>query len=123
MKFIKENTGNGVLISNAALKLSSLDAEQFELWAENGAAILLKRRMTVADMLKAMAALDEVTFDLLCKLSAACGICDFCDPECAFREDERGDIPDNLAEMLAGFGVCLNTLYDLMEEEAVVYGG
>ena len=123
MKFIKENNGNGVLISNAALKLSSLDAEQFELRTENGAAILLKRHMTVTDMLKAIWALDGLATELIEKLETACGTCNSCSPECLFGDEERGDIPESLAETLVGYGVCLDTLYDLMDEEVVVYGG
>ena len=123
MKFIKENTGNGVLVSNAALKLSSIDAKQLELRTENGAAILLKRRMTVSDMLKAIMALDETISDLLEKLEAACGACDCCSPECLFGEEERGDIPENLTETLVGYGICMDTLYSLMDEDVIIYGG
>lgn len=124
MQFVKENTGKGVLVSNAALKLSSIDAEELELRLENGVAILGKRQMTASELLKMMDALDRVTFELLRVLVNTCGICDCCDLECPFQaERKRGDIPDNLLGLLTQCGVCMDALYDLMDEEVVVYGG
>ena len=124
MKFTKENTGKGVLVTNAALNMSNLAEGLLELRVENGVAMLFKQNMTVADLLKTADALSKTAADLIEKLTAACGECDGCDAECLFcQPEERGDIPEELAEVLEDRGICFDTLYDLMDEEVIVYGG
>ena len=125
MKFPKENTGKGVRITNTALSLSSLEGEALlELRAENGVVMLFKQHMTVSDLLKTVDSLSKTATGLIEKLTAACGECDGCDAECLFcQPEERGDIPEELAEVLEDRGICFDALYDLMDEEVVVYGG
>lgn len=123
MKFNKVNTGKGILIPNAALRLSGLDEGTLELRTECSAAILFKHRMTAAELLQTVDALSRTASDLILRLTAACGECDGCDPECLFQDDEWDDIPAEQAEMLAECGVCFGALRDLMDREAVVYGG
>ena len=67
MKFIKENSGKGLQISNAALNMSNLAEGLLELRVENGVVMLFKQHMTVADLIE--------------KLTSACGECDGCDAE------------------------------------------
>ena len=124
MKFIKENTGKGIQISNSALNMSNLAEGPLELRVENGVVMLFKQHMTVADLLKTADALSKTAAGLIEKLTAACGECDGCDAECLFcQPEERGDIPEELAEVLEDRGICFDALYDLMDEEVVVYGG
>lgn len=101
MNFIKETNVKGAFIPRSALALSGFaEDESAALHALPGAVILLKKRMTVMDMIRAVDALSQISTDLLTALSKICGPCDDCQGEGCPYEDVDGpiDLPDYLRE-------------------------
>lgn len=101
MKFEKNATIKGAFIPRSALALSGFaEDESAALHALPGAIVLLKKRMTAMDMIRAVDALSQISTDLLTKLSKVCGPCDDCQGEGCPYEDVDGpiDLPDYLRE-------------------------
>lgn len=100
MKFVKEHTGENLVIPAAALKVSGFEAEKVELHALKDAVVILKGRMTAMELVNAIDALAQLSTELIVELSKACGHCDGCEDGCPFDEDEEDEIalPDYLRE-------------------------
>lgn len=90
MKFVKGISAAGVNIPKAALKLSSLSGtEKLELHTLNGAAVLLKPKMTAMELLSVVNSLDRLSGDLLAALAITCEKCVGCEDECPFSQESR----------------------------------
>ena len=96
MKFIKEPVRNGVVIPNAALRLSELDGVPLELHTLTNAAVVISGEMDAMELIRTADSLNDVASKLLLQLARDCGHCDCCgDPGEAcelLRDPETPDI-------------------------------
>ena len=111
MKFEKETTLNGALIPRSALKMSQIgEREEIELHTLPNALVVLKKRMTAAELLQAVDSLAQLSTQLIAYLSEVCGTCDRCGEEC---DEEDGE-----AFVCPHAGEDYIDLTDSMREEA-----
>ena len=96
MKFIKEPGRNGVVIPNAALRLSELDGVPLELHTLTNSAVVISGEMDAMKLIRTADSLNDVASKLLLQLARDCGHCDCCDDPgeaCElFRDPETPDI-------------------------------
>ncbi len=130
MRFVKENTGAGVTVPAAVLRLSGMEEEpRLELHALDKAVLLLEERMTAMELVTAIHALYRQTLELLAHLAEVCGTWEDCGeyPEVPKEareaaEHDLGDVPPCLLELLASGDVCLGVLEEHLVREDIVYG-
>lgn len=87
MKFVREVTEEGIKIPGIATKISKIEKDKTaDLRVSEGVMVLLKRRMTAMELIKASQYLYEVASELVCHLALACGPCEECG-DCCPRDD------------------------------------
>lgn len=130
MRFVKENTGTGIAVPAAVLRLSGMGEEpRLELHVLDKAVLLLEERMTAMELVTAIHSLYRQTLDLLAHLAEVCGSWEDCGeyPEVPKEVREAAeydlrDVPPCLLELLASGDVCLGALEEHLVREDVVYG-
>lgn len=103
MKFMKEYSGQKLIVPSGAMKLSGFEpVQEMELHTLDGALIILKKRMTAMELISTIDTLTQFCADLTTDLVQACssydilgGIGDSCPP--AYHGDEVS-LPDYLLE-------------------------
>lgn len=65
MKFVKEPSRNGVVIPNAALRLSELDGVPLELHTLTNAAVVISGEMDAMELIRTADSLNDVASKLL----------------------------------------------------------
>ena len=74
MRFVKENTGAGIAVPAAVLRLSGMGEEpRLELHVLDKAVLLLEERMTAMELVTAIHSLYRQTLELLAHLAEVCG--------------------------------------------------
>lgn len=99
MKFVNETTPKGLQIPAAAMKLSGFaQGGKVELHTAEAALVILKRRMTAMELIRAVDALHRLATELTAHLAMACGPCDDCGDGCPYDDLEDGmlELPDYL---------------------------
>lgn len=90
MKFVKETGTAGVTIPKSAMKLSGLsDAQKLELHTLEGAAVLVKQKMTTMELLTVIHSLNQLADGLLALLADVCDACVGCGDDCPFSQESR----------------------------------
>lgn len=111
MKFEKKTTLDGVLIPRSALKLGQIgEREEIELHTLPSALVVLKRRMTAAELIQATDSLAQLSTQLIAYLSEVCGTCDRCGEDCDEEDGEAFVCPHAGADYIE--------LTDSIREEA-----
>ena len=88
MKFMKEAGATGLTIPKSAMKLSGLSgAQKLELHTLEGAALLVKQKMTTTELLTVIQSLNQLADGLLALLADACDACVGCGDECPFSQE------------------------------------
>lgn len=99
-KFIKETTKKKLVIPNAVLELSGLEkGEPVEIRAADDAVIILRKKMTAMELIRAVDSLQRLTGELNQHLAQVCGPCEDCseDGECpALPERTQTVLPEEL---------------------------
>lgn len=100
MKFLREATAKGLRILPAELAMAGFpEAETAEVHAAEDAIVVLKRRMTGMELIRAARRLHELSVELNVHLAKACGFCHDCADVCPFEElEEEIGLPDFLRE-------------------------
>lgn len=100
MKFLKETTGKSLRILPAELKLAGFpENTEAETHLLNDVIVVLKRRMTGMELIRAARQLHELSVELNVQLAKACGFCHDCAQVCPFEElDEEICLPGYLRE-------------------------
>ena len=136
MKFVKEFVTAGTHIPAAALCLSNLgDTERLELHTLDGAAVLLRRGMTAAELLASAQSLHALSMELVAHFAMLCGPCTGCAEGCpvewlegleiplpATQEEGGGIPPAALLDILTSSGICLGALREHLTSGDVIYG-
>lgn len=109
MKFMKEYSGQKLIVPSGAMKLSGFEpVQEVELHTLDGAVIIIRKRMTAMELISTIDTLTQFCADLATALVQACssydilGIGNSCPP--AYHGDEVS-LPDYL---LAGAGIPKN---------------
>ena len=111
MKFEKETTLDGALIPRSALRLSQFgEKEEIELHTLPNALVVLKKRMTAAQLAQTVDSLTQLSTQLIAYLSEVCGKCDKCGEDC--------DEEDGGAFVCPHAGADYIELTDAIREEA-----
>lgn len=100
MKFLREATAKGLRILPAELSTAGFhNAETAEVHVAEDAIVVLKRRMTGMEVIRAAKRLHELSVELNVHLAKACGFCHDCADVCPFEgmEEEIG-LPGYLRE-------------------------
>ena len=100
MKFLREATAKGLRVLPAELAMAGFsETEAAEVHAAEDTIIVLKRRMTGMELIRAARRLHELSVELNLHLAKACGFCHDCAEECPFEElEEEIDLPGYLRE-------------------------
>ena len=78
-KFIKETTKKKLVIPNAVLELSGLEkGEPVEIRAADDAVIILRKKMTAMELLRAIDSIQDAALALTLHIVNACGPCEDC---------------------------------------------
>ena len=99
MKFANAANGKGVHIPCAALTLSGFKpGDSIEYNALDGAVVALRKQMTAMELVTAAHGLMNVASSLLSGLAECCGICEGCDEDCRYLDDDFGyvSVPEEL---------------------------
>ena len=148
MKFVKENTGKGIQLPEAVLKLSGLnDEEKLALISSPEILLILRNRMTAKELLTAVISLRTAANELMGQLEALrpseCGDCgDSCignlcgialSVACSDLAGQYGlkasaeaeaarDTADAVCDELFVRGVCIPALLEHYIDEDKIYG-
>ena len=100
MKFLREATAKGLRVLPAELAMAGFsEAQAAEVHGAEDAIVVLKRRMTGMELIRAARRLHELSVELSLHLVKACGFCHDCAEECPFEElEEEIDLPGYLRE-------------------------
>lgn len=99
MKFVREVIKEGLKIPVAATKLSKMEAsDKVDLFVSEDGMVLLKRKMTAMELIRASQYLHQIASELIVHLALACGSCEDCNDCCPCEdlEEERIALPDSL---------------------------
>lgn len=123
MKFTKHITPKGLPVPAAALYRAGFQAgETAECHVREGTVILLKRRMTAGELLRAAQALHDKAVDLHVRLAQVCGPCREDCGGCDCGPEDLEELPPETLEMFLEADVCLDELARHLLEEDIVYG-
>lgn len=100
MKFLREATAKGLRVLPAELAMAGFSETQAaEVYVAEDAIVVLKRRMTGMELIRAARQLHELSVELSLHLAKACGFCHDCAEECPFEAlEEEIDLPGYLRE-------------------------
>lgn len=100
MKFLRETSAKGFRILPTELAIARFpEAGTAEVHVTEDAIVVLKRRMTGMELIRAARRLHELSTELNVQLAKACGFCNECAEKCPFEElEEEIDLPDYLRE-------------------------
>lgn len=100
MKFLREATAKGLRVLPAELAMAGFsEAQAAEVHVAEDTIVVLKRRMTGMELIRAARRLHELSVELSLHLVKACGFCHDCAEECPFEElEEEIDLPGYLRE-------------------------
>lgn len=100
MKFLRQATDKGLRILPAELAMAGFpETETAEVHAAEDAIVVLKRRMTGMELIRAARRLHELSVELNVYLAKACGFCHDCANVCPFEDiEEEIDLPSYLRE-------------------------
>lgn len=100
MKFLRETTAKGLRVLPAELAMAGFsETAAAEVHAAEDAIVILKRRMTGMELIRAARRLHELSVELSLHLAKACGFCHDCAEECPFEElEEEINLPCYLRE-------------------------
>lgn len=101
MKFEKETNVKGAFVPRSALNLCDFkENEALDLHTLPGAALIIRKHMTAAELVETVDALTTVSTHLINHLIQSCGNCDGCgvDGECPYDEPDYIELPDYLRE-------------------------
>lgn len=148
MKFVKENTGKGIQLPEAVLKLSGLnDEEKLALISSPEILLMLRNRMTAKELLTAVISLRMAANELMGQLEALLpGECGDCGDSCignlcgialsvacsdlagqyglkaSAEAEEARDTADAVCDELFVRGVCIPALLEHYINEDKIYG-
>lgn len=90
MKFLRQATAKGLRILPAELKAAGFpENAEAETHVLNDVIVVLKRRMTGMELIRAAKQLHELSVELNVHLAKACGFCHDCAQVCPFEELEE----------------------------------
>lgn len=101
MKFEKKTDIKGAFVPRSALKLCNFkENESLDLHTLPGAAVMIRQRMTAAELVETVEALVNISTSLINHLIQSCGNCDGCgeEGECPYDELDHTEQLDNLRE-------------------------
>lgn len=100
MKFLREAAAKGLWILPSELAMAGFpEAETAEVHVGEDAIVILKRRMTGMELIRAARRLHELSAELNVQLAKACGFCHDCADVCPFEDmEEEIDLPSYLRE-------------------------
>lgn len=100
MKFLREAAAKGLWILPAELAMAGFpEAETAEVHVGEDAIVILKRRMTGMELIRAARRLHELSAELNVQLAKACGFCHDCADVCPFEDmEEEIGLPGYLRE-------------------------
>ncbi len=97
MRFCATATDHGVHIPKPALGLCGISArDEAALHTLGGAGILVKKQMSILEMIRAISGLQRIAEDMLSELSVLCGCCDAQDCAGRMQEDTGYILPPEL---------------------------
>ncbi|MCR2027136.1 MULTISPECIES: hypothetical protein [Anaerotruncus] len=98
MKFLRQAAAKGLQILPAELAIARFpETETAEVHAAEDAIVVLKRRMTGMELIRAARRLHELSVELNVHLAKACGFCHDCADVCPFEDmEEEIDLPGYL---------------------------
>lgn len=100
MKFLRQAAAKGLQILPAELAIARFpETETAEVHAAEDAIVVLKRRMTGMELIRAARRLHELSVELNVHLAKACGFCHDCADVCPFEDmGKEIDLPSYLRE-------------------------
>ncbi|RGX56805.1 hypothetical protein DWV16_00330 [Anaerotruncus sp. AF02-27] len=100
MKFLRQATAKGLRILPAELKTAGFpENAEAETHVLDDVIVVLKRRMTGMELIRAARRLHELSVELNVQLAKTCGFCHDCAQVCPFEElEEEIGLPDFLRE-------------------------
>ena len=103
MKFLRQAADKGLRILPAELAIAGFpESETAEVHVGEDAIVVLKRRMTGMELIRAARQLHELSVKLNVHLAKACGFCHDCADICPFEDiEEEIDLPSYLREKAA----------------------
>lgn len=88
LRFVNEVTNEGIKVPRATAKLSKMEGDRYvHSLVTDGAVLLLKQKMTAAELIGVSELLREIASELVLNLAMACGPCeprDGCEEHCPF---------------------------------------
>ena len=101
MKFEKKTDVKGAFVPQSALKLCGFEENvTLDLHTLSGAAVMIRQRMTAAELVETVESLVNISTGLINHLIQSCGNCDGCgeEGECPYDEPDYTEQLDNLRE-------------------------